>query len=67
MDQLTRWQQPANWVQHLTNSNWQSDIMILTPVRDHSQLMVVSSPAADARVQRRPAPKSALWDVYRVL
>eukprot|EP00966_Prymnesium_polylepis_P009782 225800-Prymnesium_polylepis.1 len=45
VDQLTRWQQPANWVQHLINCNWQLDIMILTPVRDHRQLMVVSSPA----------------------
>ena len=31
MDQLTRWQQPANWVQNLTNCNWQLEIMILTP------------------------------------
>eukprot|EP00966_Prymnesium_polylepis_P245278 5674155-Prymnesium_polylepis.1 len=49
MDQLTRWQQPANWVQHLTNCIWQLDIMILTPVRDHSQLMVVSSPVSGSR------------------
>eukprot|EP00966_Prymnesium_polylepis_P240227 5555349-Prymnesium_polylepis.1 len=41
MDQITRWQQPADWVQHLTNCNWQSDLMILTLVRDHSQLTLV--------------------------
>eukprot|EP00966_Prymnesium_polylepis_P258786 5976887-Prymnesium_polylepis.1 len=28
----------------MTNCNWQLEIMILTPVRDHSQLMVVSNP-----------------------
>ena len=26
MDQLTRWQQLANWVQNLTNCNWQLEI-----------------------------------------
>ena len=28
---------------NLTNCNWQLEIMILTPVRDHCQLMAVSS------------------------
>jgi hypothetical protein len=50
-NQLSGWQQPANWVLNLTNCNWQLEIMILTPVRNHCQLMVVSSPGPVSHIR----------------
>ena len=44
---------------NLTNCNWQLEIMILTPVRDHCQLMVVSSPDRDP-TRLRPATELLL-------
>eukprot|EP00966_Prymnesium_polylepis_P258156 5963159-Prymnesium_polylepis.1 len=43
--QLTGLVNAANWHVDLTNSNWQLEFMLVTTVRDHFQLTVVSSPA----------------------
>ena len=41
--QLIAFAKEVNYVQNTTNCNWQLDFMIVIPVRNHCQLMVVTS------------------------